>query len=217
MTWRKERRDGDSGIRGEGACAATAEVMRASDTISPMTSVATQFTAEELLRLPDDGHRHELVKGELRSMAPAGGMHGVIAVRMTLSLGNHVRTHNLGEVFAAETGFRIATNPDTVRAPDVAFVSRARIEQIELPKGYWPGAPDLAIEVVSPSDSYEAVEEKVLDWLAAGTQMVVVLNPAKRTASVHRGAQAQLLTEHDTLSGGDVVPGWSVPVRDLFG
>lgn len=182
-----------------------------------MSSIATQLTAEELFQLPEDGQRYELVKGELRTMAPAGGMHGVIAVRITLSLGNHVQANGLGAVFAAETGFRIATNPDTVRAPDVAFVSRTRIEQIGLPKGYWPGAPDLAIEVVSPSDSYEAVEEKVLDWLNAGTQMVIVLNPAKRTASVHRGAQAQLLTEQDTLSGADVVPGWSVLVKDLFG
>lgn len=131
-------------------------------------------------------------------------------------LDQHVRTNQLGVVCGAETGFRIGTNPDTVRAPDVAFVRRERVEKAGIPDGFWPGAPDLAIEVASPGDAYTEVQDKVLDWLPAGTRMVVVLDPAQRVASVHRANAATLLTESDVLSGEDVAPGWSVPVRDLF-
>jgi Uma2 family endonuclease len=181
-----------------------------------MSTVIPPVSAEELLRMPDDGFRYELVKGEIRKMAPAGSLHGNVAIQVTLPLAQHVKEHKLGRVFTAETGFRIARDPDTVRAPDAAFVSRERIEQIGIPEGYWPGAPDLAVEVVSPSDTYSEIQEKVLDWLAAGTRMVIVVNPRKRTASVHRGATATVLTEKDVLSGEDVVPGWTVPVKELF-
>lgn len=181
-------------------------------------SVATRtINADELLRMPADGFRYELVRGEIRKMTPAGGRHGVVAMGIGAGLDRHVRANQLGVVCGAETGFRISTNPDTVRAPDVAFVRRERIEQTGIPDGFWPGAPDLAVEVVSPSDSYTEVQDKVLDWLAAGTRMVVVVDPGKRVVSVHRAHAATLLTENDVLSGEDVVPGWSVPVKDLFG
>jgi Uma2 family endonuclease len=181
-------------------------------------SVATHLTsAEELFAMPDDGYRYELVNGELRRMPPAGGPHGSAAMEIGSRLAEYVRAKKLGVVFAAETGFRLTSNPDTVRAPDAAFVSRERIERIGIPKGYWPGAPDLAVEVVSPGDTFTEVEEKVIDWLTAGTKMVIVLNPEKRTVSVYRGAIATLLLDRDTLSGEDVVPGWSVAVKDLFG
>ena len=126
-------------------------------------SVATRIvTAEELARMPDDGCRYELVRGELKQMPPSGGPHGNVANEVSWSLTSHVKAHQLGIVFAAETGFRLSSNPDTVRAPDCAFVSRERIERIGIPEGYWPGAPDLAIEVVSPGDSFTEVEEKVM-------------------------------------------------------
>ncbi len=181
-----------------------------------MSAVIDHITADQLLRRRDDGFRYELVRGELKKMAPAGGPHGKVANRANWRLTNHVEAHQLGVVFAAETGFRIATNPDTVRAPDVAFVSRERIEKMGVPEGYWPGAPDLVVEVISPSDTFSEVEEKVLDWLAAGCKMVIVIDPRKHTASVYRGPNARLLTAADTLSGDDVVPGWSVPVKELF-
>jgi Uma2 family endonuclease len=181
-------------------------------------SVATHLTgAEELLAMPDDGYRYELIQGELRRTPPAGGPHGNAAMEIGSRLAEYVRAEKLGVVFAAETGFRLTSNPDTVRAPDAAFVSRERIERIGIPKGYWPGAPDLAVEVVSPGDTFTEVAEKVIDWLTAGTKMVLVLNPEKRTVSVYRGAIATLLLDRDTLSGEDVAPGWSVAVRDLFG
>ena len=100
-----------------------------------MAPTRTLMTADELLRLPDDGQRHELVAGELRTMSPSGGGHGRLAGRFTISLGQHVRAHHLGEVLAAETGFLLATDPDTVRAPDVAFVSSERAGPLVLVRG----------------------------------------------------------------------------------
>nr|MBA3793793.1 Uma2 family endonuclease [Rubrobacter sp.] len=141
-------------------------------------------TAEELLRIPDDGLRRELVRGEVRTMAPAGNVHGRIAIDVSTSLDQYVRAHDLGVVFAAETGFKIAGNPDTVRAPDAAFVRRERVEAVGEVEGYWPEAPDLAVEVVSPNDLFAEVEEKVADWLAAGTRVILVVNPRARTAVV---------------------------------
>ena len=180
-------------------------------------SVVTQLvSADQLLRMPDDGHRYELVRGDLRKMAPAGGPHGQVAGNAFLYLGMHVRATGLGVVFAAETGFRLASKPDTVRAPDVAFVSRERIARIGIPEGFWPGAPDLAIEVVSPGDTFTEVEEKVIEWLAAGCRMVIVLDPRKRTASVYRGPTARLFAADETIDGEDVVPGWIVAVKDFF-
>lgn len=181
-----------------------------------MTTVARAVTAEELFKFADDGVRYELVKGEIRKMSPAGSEHGKIAMRLGARLDFYVEAHNLGQVFAAETGFRISSNPDTVRAPDVAFVCSERIKTIGTPEGYFPGAPDLAIEVVSPSDTYTGVEDKVIDWLTAGTTMVIVINPRKRSVSIHRQSGITPLKEGDTLGGGEVVPGWSVSVRDLF-
>jgi len=175
------------------------------------------MTAEELLRLPDDGYRYELVRGELRKMAPAGHIHGRVAINVTTPLDRHVRDHNLGVVYAAETGFKLASNPDIVRAPDIAFIRRERVEDVGDLEGYWPGAPDLAVEVISPSDTYTDVQEKVFDWLEAGTRMVILVMPRKRVVTVYRSMTDMImLTEHDTLDGGDVVPGWKIPVRELF-
>lgn len=174
-------------------------------------------TADELLDMPDDGLLRELVDGEVWVTPPPGEEHGVVAAEILLSLGNHVRSHALGRVLAAETGFRIGTDPDTVLAPDAAFVSRERIEQAAIGKGYRLGAPDLAVEVVSPGDTFAKVETKVARYLDAGCRMVVVVNPERRAATVYRSRdEIILLTENDVLDGGDVVPGWRVPLRELF-
>ncbi len=116
------------------------------------------MTVGELLALPDDGKRHELVEGELREMPPAGARHGDAAAALTILLGQHVRAHRLGRVLAAETGFRISRNPDTVRAPDISFVSRERVPPDGPPEGYWELAPDLAVEVVSPNNTAAEVQ-----------------------------------------------------------
>jgi Uma2 family endonuclease len=174
-------------------------------------------TADELYRMAANGVRYELIRGELREMAPAGNEHGKVTVRLTWRLARHVETHGLGVVFAAETGFRISAAPDTVRAPDVAFVTRERLDEVGPIEGYWPGAPDLVVEVVSPNDRYTDVEEKTTDWLGAGTRMVLVVNPRKRIVTVYRSlTQITILTESDLLSGDDIVPGWQVRVGDIF-
>lgn len=126
-------------------------------------------------------------------------------------------SHSLGRVHAAETGFKVSESPDTIMAPDAAFVSRERIEQAAIGKGYRAGAPDLAVEVVSPGDTFGRVEAKVARWLAAGCRMVIVVNPERRAATVYRSlSEVRLLTENDALDGADVVPGWTLPLRDLF-
>lgn len=178
---------------------------------------ARPATADELLRTPDDGLRRELVRGEVREMTPAGFDHGMIAMRIGSRLHQHVEANGLGVVCAAETGFKIESDPDTVRAPDAAFIRRERLGEVGSPRGFWPGAPDLVVEVVSPGDSYGEVEEKVLDWLSAGCRMVVVVNPQRRTATVYRSrTDIAVLAEGDELDGGDVVPGWRLPVREIF-
>ena len=174
------------------------------------------MTAEELLVMPDDGYRYELVRGELRKMAPASHAHGRQASRIGRRLGIFVEDNNLGETYAAETGFVLARNPDHVLAPDAAFVREERADDARDVSGYFPGAPDLAVEVISPSDRYIEVEEKVAEWLDAGTLMVIVVNPRNRTAQVHTADGVIELTEADALDGGDVVPGWTMPVADIF-
>jgi Uma2 family endonuclease len=183
-----------------------------------MTTTVQPMTADELLRMPDDGFRYELVKGELRKMSPAGHEHGTVAMRFGWRIAQHVEAGSLGAVYAAETGFLIASDPDTVRAPDVAFVSRKRLDEIGNVQGYWPGPPDLAVEVISPSDTYTEVEEKAIEWLKAGTLIVLVLNPRKRTAAIYRSMnEIVILDEHASLDLADIVPGFKVAVKDIFG
>jgi Uma2 family endonuclease len=178
---------------------------------------AGTVTAEELSRMPDDGMRRELVRGELRVMTRAGFEHGRVALRVGRLLGEHVDRNDLGVALAAETGFVLGHDPDTVRAPDAAFVSKARASAIGRTPRFWPGAPDFAAEVVSPDDSFREVEEKALMWLQAGTKAVLVLDPERHTATVYRGrGEARVHSDDETLDLGDAVPGWTVGVRELF-
>jgi Uma2 family endonuclease len=182
-----------------------------------MAVVRQQVTADELLQMPDDGFRYELVRGELRQTNPAGSVHGRVAMSFAWRLAQYVDENRLGVVYAAETGFRLATDPDTVHAPDVAFVSRAHVEAVGEVEGFWPEAPDLAVEVVSPGDSYVDVEENVFAWLDSGTKMVVVINPRQRSATVYKSpSDITALAEADVLTVGDVVPGFELAVREIF-
>jgi Uma2 family endonuclease len=182
-----------------------------------LSTTVQKTTAEQLFGMPDDGFRHELIKGELKTMAPAGFDHGVIIMNLAVPLGQYVKANNLGVVLGAETGFKIETDPDTVRAPDIAFVRRDRIPPTGRPAEFWPGAPDLAVEVLSPGDTVYEVEERIADWLSAGTSAVWVINPKRHTAHIHRSqAQTQTLTEKDTLDGQDVVPGFRLSVAEVF-
>ena len=182
-----------------------------------MRTKKTTLTAEELLRLSTTGSRYELVKGELFEMPPAGGRHGGVAMQIGALLNAYVRAHSLGQVFAAETGFILRRDPDTVRAPDAAFVAKDRLPAGELPPGYLEMVPDLAVEVVSPGDSAREVREKVADWMRAGVRLLWAIDPATRSVTVYRSTDDfSVLSEDDTLDGGQVIPGFSAAINDLF-
>ncbi len=178
-----------------------------------LSAQPTLSTAEDLWKQIDDGYRYELVKGVIRRMPPAGFDHGIRAAKIGRHLDAHVEKHKLGYVCGAETGFKISENPDTVRAPDAAFVCQAAIDEQGIPKGYWEGAPDLTVEVISPSDTYTEVDE----WLNAGCAMVWVMNPRRETVEVYRSPEdITVLRGNDILEGGDVIEGFQCYVRDLF-
>jgi Uma2 family endonuclease len=172
------------------------------------------WTAERLLRNPHIG-RCELIRGELRMMSPSGAHHGLVAGNLFMAIAGHVRAHGLGRAFAAETGFQICKDPDTVRAPDVAFVRAGR--PAAPARGFYPGAPDLAVEVLSPDDRPGYVREKVAEWLESGARAVWVVDPGDRTVTVHElHREAKRLCETDTLRGGSVLPGFEMPVPTIF-
>ena len=180
-------------------------------------TTTTLITAEELLLLPDNHMRRELVRGEVHEMDLATAEHGRYAMKIGGRLAQYVENHGLGRCYATGTGFILARNPDTVRAPDMAFVRREVVEETGVLPGFRPGAPDLAIEVISPGDSYTEVKEKVMEWLDAGCRMVVTIDPRRRVVTVYRSRRdIKILTEDDTLSGGDVVEGWELPLSVLF-
>lgn len=175
------------------------------------------MTAEELFELPNDDYKYELVQGELIRMAPTGGEHGVSTVRIGRILDEYVEAHDLGICSGAETGFILQRDPDIVRAPDAAFIAKARIPETGIPTAYWPFAPDLAVEVTSPSDRFTAVQTKISEYFSAGTRLVWVVEPATRTVYVYRSPHdVQALGEDAELSGEDVLPGFRCAVRRLF-
>ena len=181
-----------------------------------MTTTEKIVTAEQLLSAPGLG-RCELVRGELIMMSPAGARHGRIVVNITTPLDVFVRQHALGSVFGAETGFQISHDPDTVRAPDVAFVRTDRMG-VEPDHGFFPGAPDLAVEVLSPEDRAGEVQAKVQDWLHSGCRGVWVVDPRTRSVTIYRSrSEIVVLIESDTLSDCDLLPAFSLPVAEIFG
>jgi len=163
--------------------------------------------------MPDDGMQHELVRGELTTMVPAGANHGRVSSRIHRRLGDYVESHGLGETFSSDTGFILFRNPDTVRQPDASFVRQERdLDE----RGFFPGAPDLAVEVISPSDRYSDVDAKVGDYLRAGTRMVIVIDPITRFAVISTPTATTRLGIDDVIDGVGVVPGWKLPLRELF-
>ncbi len=174
-------------------------------------------TANQLAKMPQDGNRYELVEGVLNMMSPAGGRHGRIAGVVFRLLANHVVDNDLGVTFAAETGFLITTNPDTVRAPDAAFVCQDKMNQLEDDSGFLPFAPDLAVEFVSPNDTFADVENKAFSWLDAGTQLVLIVEPKSQTAHAYRSRRnIRVLKSGEEIDASDVVTGWNVAVTEIF-
>jgi Uma2 family endonuclease len=182
-----------------------------------MATVSFPMTAAELELMPDDGNRYELVRGELIQLSPAGRQHGNIGFEFGRQFSNFVKAHRLGEVYLAETGFVLNRGPDTVRAPDFAFIHKQRLAEIEGLTGYIPIPPDLAVEVISPDDRYIEVNQNTQDWLNFGVRAVVVINPRTEETTVHRPQGRPLVLNSDaTLELPEIVPGWSLALRELF-
>lgn len=174
-------------------------------------------TAKELYELPADGYRYELVSGNLHMTSPAGGRHGRLANRISMLLNQHVDANHLGVVFAAETGFLIQTDPDTVFAPDVAFVSLARFKSVANEVQYLPLAPELAIEVLSPSDRFSRVVSKAFAWLDAGTKLVLVIDPDSETIHAYRSRkQIEVFERSEPIDCTNAVSNWTLVVDDVF-
>lgn len=181
-----------------------------------------RYTADEFWEIahrPENADKRlELVNGEIHEMVPTGGEHGEITFDFGLLIGSHVKAHQLGRVTAAETGYVLFKNPngkDTVRAPDIGFVSIQRAPEPFKGK-YVPMSPDLAVEVVSPGDEAEELEAKIQDYLRYGVRLIWVVYPSSKTVVVHTKAGVQRLTADEVLDGGDVLPGFSLKVSEIF-
>ncbi len=150
-------------------------------------------------------------------MSPPGWKHGEMAVRIAGLIEPYVRANELGKCFAAETGFLLARDPDTVRAPDFAFIARQNLPDQDPTEAYWPGAPDLAVEVLSPSDTTREINEKTQMWLASGATVVWIVDPKLKTVTIHRSStKIETRTVDDQLDGGDLIPGFSCRVAEIF-
>lgn len=172
-------------------------------------------TIEEFERLADEPSRLELVRGHIVREPPAGFEHGGIAALIATCLTNHVRQHGLGMVVTDEPGFVLFDEPPTVRSPDVAFVARDRLPAD--PRGFAHLAPDLAVEIVSPSNTLGEIQNKVFDYLDAGTRLVWVVEPRGRTVTVYRSRDLiRILTPSQEIDGGEVVPGFRIEVSEFF-
>ncbi len=173
------------------------------------------YTADDLWEMSRDGKRRELVKGVIVEMSPTGDVHSVVAAQLVRLIGNYVDAHDLGEVAGTDGGFLLATNPDIVRAPDVAFISKDRL--VPMTGRYYTIAPDLAVEVMSPGDTASEIRDKVIEYFQAGTRLVWVVYPRSQVVDVYAAAdRVTILNIEGVLSGGDVLPGFTLPVRDVF-
>ena len=181
-----------------------------------MAPFAGPLTADDLLRSRIPDKRTELVRGQLIVREPAGSLHGLVAMNLGAELAVYVKRTGAGAVFAAETGFKLASDPDTVRAPDVAFIAQGRLPPRET-RGYPALAPDLVVEVLSPDDRPGEVLAKVADWLSAGSRLVWVVDPERRIARAYRHDGSEtMVTENGALEGEDVLPGFTCPLGTIL-
>lgn len=174
-------------------------------------------TADELWAIGDDECRYDLIEGELYRMSPASPKHGKFAARVARHLDGFVDERELGEVYGAESGFRLARDPDTVLGPDAAFVRSEKIPPEDQQDGFWEVVPDLVVEVISPSDTVRYVVDKVAAYLDAGVEVVLTIDPKRLTLSIHtQDGVTRTLRENDVLELPDILPGFSLPVSEIF-
>jgi Uma2 family endonuclease len=176
---------------------------------------AAVVTVDEFARIPDDDFKYELVAGVVRRMSPVGGRHGMVALRLGSALVEWAERDRAGVVMT-ETGFVLARDPDTVRAPDISFVRQERVPAGGVPTGFWHGAPDLAVEVLSPGDRPRDMSGKVHEYLAYGVALVWVIDPATRTITAHSAGGERTLTGDEPLNGGNVLAGFEMSVSSVF-
>ena len=175
------------------------------------------LTVDDLLRLYSEGIRGELIRGVRCETIPTGLTHGEIAMNLGSELRNFTKPRRLGRVAGSDFGVLLERDPDTVREPDVAYISAQKLPLEIRSPGFWEGIPDIVAEIVSPSDSPQEVFDKARMWISFGAALVWTVDPETRTVEVHRPNQPQLkLSDDDTLDGGQVLAGFSCPVRDLF-
>jgi Uma2 family endonuclease len=180
-----------------------------------MVESARLCTADDLAAMPEDGLRYVLVRGELIAMLPTSNIHGEIALMLSLLIGNFVRANNLGRLYAAETGFKLTSDPDTVLAADFAFISQARAVPRE--GGLVPIAPDLAVEVVSPNDTRLELQKKIALYFRAGTRQVWIVYPRARAVYVYTAEdQVTIHTGESVIEGGDLLPNFRLPISQIF-
>jgi len=177
-----------------------------------------KLTAEEFAALPLEGLRSELIEGEIYTMPPTFEDHGEITMRLSVILGRHIMDQRLGKLYAAETGFLIARNPDSVRAPDIAFIQRDRLPSPRPAPRWVPVIPDLVVEVASSGDRPAEIRQKAAMWRDVGVRLVWVVLPGERAVEVYRaGESVTRLDESAMLDGADIVPGFSTSVGAIFG
>jgi Uma2 family endonuclease len=189
-------------------------------TLSPpvITPIATKiWTDEEFMALPDDGHHYEIVNGELVDMGNSGALHGYICSLLLVALGSYIVPKKLGVILDSSTAFKMKNG--NRRSPDIAFFAKERLQGMKtLPSGYLEGAPDLAIEVLSPRNTIEEIDNKLVEYFENGSRLVWVISPTQQYVLIYRSAQEpdRLLKVKDFLDGEEVIPGFSLAIADLF-
>lgn len=182
-----------------------------------MTTAKKLLTADDLLALPDDGKRYELIRGELITMAPASAPHGAVTDRIGRRIGNFVEANNLGKTYAAETGVFIEHGPDTVRAPDYAFTTHERIAGAPPSSGYSEIIPDLVVEVIAGDYRSSLVDAKTRMWLEAGVRLVLVAHIGSTEIIAHHAdGTVRRFGPGDTLTCEPVLPGFACAVDEIF-
>ena len=185
--------------------------------LAPAIAAPKIWTDEEFMALPDDGHHYEIINGELINMGNSGALHGYVCSTLMILLGGYVRQHNLGAMLDSSTAFKMKNG--NKRYPDIAFFAKERLQGIAvLPSGYLEGAPDLAVEVLSPGNTVEEIDDKLTEYFENGSRLVWVINPTQHYVLVYRSAQEpdRLLKGKDSLDGEEVIPDFTLAIADLF-